>query len=562
MTRAVGSENRIQHLQYLVYQKDGSGNYQQFYDNRKVNTDLSSWPVKAIAISLPKDKEYKVVFLGNVDKSVFGTYQTKEVLTGTGKGSNYTNARIILPSVEFSDNTMFFLANAAFNTSATAYVPITLKRIVSRNDLTKEGLSAAYSSGVTSDATYKTAYWMQTIKERMKESLFTGENSAFRYQVAEAIKRNLIYPFIYIGLVTPADASVLAATYPAVAKYNAEWSTYNPGIAITALFDNTRLVYSDLITSQYANNLFIRYAQYLYDTFLEPVSKDPAALKNVLERIFADNISINENGILQPSVDKAIKMTITALNSNYTAGSLLPWRFTSYNANAVVDINPAPPMPGAVDFDLKTDAAYQISGQKYYRMKDNPDKTKDKYISVISLGEPQTSGNKLAISKIYTASSGGTTIDYVPATKQELAGTQFTAGSFHRNIKSVSTQKIQGVSLIDPKLLIPDVNFRQKIEVNYYHAFQAMNPVTNGNSFSMGSTGAKASFSISGIINGAAKVSTMQSFVLNYSNYKYLKLDLEDLTLISFPFVTFACPVVSPSNINVTTMWETVEVND
>lgn len=561
MTKAAGSETRIQHLQYLVYQDDRRGNYIQFYDNRKVNTDLSSWPVKAIAISLPKDKSYKVVFLGNVDKSLFGKNQTKDLLFGTGKGTNYKDGRILLPNVEFFENSMYFFAKADFSTNAIAYVPITLKRIVSRNDITKEGLSAAYANGITSDAAYKTAYWTQTLKEKMKEAVFTGVNSSFKYQVGEAIKRNLIYPLIYIGMANPANAPIWAANYSAVAKYNEEWDAYKPPVSYLNLLDDIRRSYSDLITlgAQPANNLFIRYAQYQYDTFVEENSKDPQVLKAALEKIYADNIAIVENNISQPSVDKAIKIIVAALGTNYTAGSLLPFRLSNYNSNSVIQINPAAPMPGAVDFELNTDPAYNITGEKYYRINNAPNYASDKYISVISLGESQTSSNKLIISKLHGASSGGYDIDYVPSVKQEIIGTEFYAGSFHRNIKSVTTQTIQNVSLVDPKLLMQTPNNIQKIQVNYYHLLEAMKPIDNNNSITIG-IDPRAKFTIQGISYPIPKISTFQSYILNTLNYQYIRLDLEDLTAISFPFVTFTCPVVSPSNLNVTAVWNTSEV--
>lgn len=560
MTRAGGSETRIQHLQYIIYQNDGRGNYLQFYDNRKVNTDLTSWPVKAIAISLPKEKDYKVVFLGNVDKSTLGSNQTRDVLTGTGNGRNYTDARILLPSVEFADNNMYFFAKADFNTNVTAYVPITLKRIVSRNDITKEGLSGAYTSGVINNATYQTAYWTQTIKEKLKESIFTGENSTFRYQVAEGLKRNLIYPLIYIGLAKPEDATGLAAGYTAVAKYNAEWNSYKPADTYIQLFDGIRREYISLVTSgdQYVNNVFIRYAQYLYDAYVEETSKDPTTVTGGLNKIYTDNISIVENQLSQPSVDKAISKMVTALSANYTAGALLPWRLVSNYS--IVNISPATPLPGGIDFELNTDATYNISGEKYYKMKDAPDNASDKYISVISLGEPQTSSNKLNITKLHSASSGGTTIDYIPTSKQEIVGSEFVTGSFHRNIKSVTTQKIQAVTLVNPKLVMTADTYKQKIEINYYHLFQAMNPIENSNSFTLGND-ARARFTINNIPDATGKILRIQSYLLNWlNNNKYINMDSQDFTTLSFPFATFICPVVTPSNLLTTMEWKTIEV--
>lgn len=561
MTRA-GSETRIQNLQYIIYQKDKTGNYIQFYDNRRVNTDLSSWPVKTIAITLPKDNDYKVVFLGNVDKSIFGTYQTKEVLTGTGKGMNYTDARIILPNIEFSNNNMYFFAKADFNTNAIAYVPITLKRIVSRNDITKEGLSAEYVTGVTNDEAYKTAYWTQTIKEVMKESIFTGENSTFKYQVAEGLKAKLIYPFIYIGLAKPEDAATLAPTYSAVAKYITEWDSYKPTPTYTDLLDGMRKSYSMYLPSgaQYSNNVLIRYAQYLYDTFITEPSKDPQAVRNALDSIFNDNIMYVENHFGQLSIDKAVSNTVTAFKTQYTSGPLLPWKYWKYNRAAIIDITPATPLPGAVNFDLNIDEAYNISGEKYYQLRSASNYQDDKYISIISLGNSQTSGGQLNISGIDAALSGGTSIDYVPETKSEMVGNGFTAGNFHRNIRSVTTMKIRKATLANPKLLLTDVSYQQKIEINYYHMFQAMNPKENGTNFTLGNT-AQTQFTVTNIPTAIPKLLRIQSYILNWlNNNKYIQMEYQDYKDISFPFATFVCPDVSPANINVQAEWSTEEI--
>ena len=186
MTRATTNDHRITHLQYIIYQKDDAGNYIQFEPNKTVQGDLTSWPLKVIARVLPEGKDYKVVFLGNVNKTTLNT--TSEVLTGTGKGSNYNDARILLPRVEFTATNMYYMASSEFTTDMTKYVPITLKRIVSRNDITKEGLFGKYAEGVTSESGYKSAYWKQLVETKLRECIFTGEKSAFKYQLAEALK--------------------------------------------------------------------------------------------------------------------------------------------------------------------------------------------------------------------------------------------------------------------------------------------------------------------------------------------------------------------------------------
>lgn len=560
MTRA-GSETRIQHLQYIIYQKDESGNYIQYEANKIIKQDLSSWPLKAEITSLPKNHTYKVVFLGNVDKSAFGVNQTEEVLTGTGKGTNYTDARIVLPIVEFSDNNMFFHAKADFNTNTTAYVPITLKRIVSRNDITKEGLSTAYANGVTSDKEYKAAYLEQIVREKMKQSIFTGRNSTFRYQMAESVKADLIYPLIYMGLAQESDANTLKGTYTSIEKYISEWDSYKPTNAnVLKYIREARGTYPDLVQAAYANNFCIRYAQYLYDTFVEEESKDNTSLEAALERIYSDNINIEEGNFRYKSIDKSVSKAIDALNASYTSGELLPWRNIAYNSKSIVQINEAMPMPGAVGFDLNVDAAYNQTGNKYYSMKDAPDYGSDKYISLISFGEAATSSNKLGILKISSASSEGTNINHVPNTSTEIISTGFNAGELHRNIRSVTTQNISNVNLINPKSLMAGDTYKQKVEVSFYNVLHyALNPTENGTSLTIGND---TQFKIDNIPASAiGKVANLQSLLLNYfNNSKYPNLSNWKDSEISFPMVTFQAPDLSPSNMNVTTTWTTNEV--
>lgn len=554
MTRATINDHRITHLQYIIYQKDDAGNYIQFEPNKTVQGDLTSWPLKVIARVLPEEKDYKVVFLGNVNKTTLNT--TSEVLTGTGKGSNYNDARILLPRVEFTATNMYYMASSEFTTDMTKYVPITLKRIVSRNDITKEGLSGKYAEGVTSESGYKSAYWKQLVETKLKECIFTGEKSAFKYQLAEALKKNMIYPLIYIGLNSPEDATSLEQYYSVVKQYNSEWDSYKPADLYLKTLLELRLSYPDLIKEDYPNNFCIQYAQYLYDTFIEEESKDPQAVTKALEAIFTDNIDYVVNHVATACIDAAVDKTITALTAAYTtSGVVLPWRFMHDNFYSVVDINSQ--LPSAVDFNLNP-TAHESIGEKFYRFNAAQDYVSDKYISIITLGEPNANENKLEISKLYTTSENKTSIDDIPVTKKELVSAGFSAGNFHRNIRSVTTQVINGANLINPQLLLSDEKYKQKIEVNYYHVFQAMNPVENANSITLGND-AKSQFTIQNIQNATPKIGIMQSYILNTLNYKYILQQMQGNEYLnhSFPFVTFTCPDLSSTNLNVTTEWTT-----
>lgn len=569
MTRAVvGNDNRISHLQYIIYQKDGNGDYIQLDGNQKVNMSLSTWPLKAIAISLPKNNDYKVVFLGNVDKSIFGSNQNAEVLTGTGKGTNYNDARILLPRVEFTDLNMYYLGDNEFDTkNETSYVPVTLKRIVSRNDITKEGLSQVYAEEMKDKAnklSYIDAYWRQLIKEKLVTDIFTGENSAFSYQVAEGMKQQLIYPLIHIGLKTPEDATDLANNfgYTAVKKYSEEWGTkYKYTELQLTDFQTMRNKYkNDIENVDYANNMFIQYAQYLYNVFAEETSKDPAMLKKVLTQIYSDNLEIKENvggGVtnVSLSIDAAIRKVIDAFNDNYSSNVLLPWKNIKDNGAGIIETST--PMPAALKLDLTPDEALQESvGNKCYAMKSPTDDTSDKYISVITLGELKESVNTLGINKISYAASKGNTIESIPTSKGELISTAFNAGYFHRNIKSVTTQSIETASLTDKKPDTTTDKYQQKIEISTYNLFYTcMGAKKVNGDIQIGSDVHSISITT---INTPNTLNYIQNQILNImADSKYPRLDLQSEKDISFPFVTFISPNVSPSNIdaNVTTKW-------
>lgn len=561
MTRAT-NETRITHLQYLIYQKEGN-EWIQYLDNRKINQDFSSWPIKAIALSVPKGKEYRVVFLGNVDRSVFGSNQTEEVLTGTGEGTNYSAARIILPRVEFSDRNMYYHAMADFNTNEenVPVVNILLKRIVSRNDITKEALSADYTDGVTNDATYKAAYWKQIIKENMKGCIFTDANSTFSSQVAEGLKRYLIYPLIYCGLVELSDATGLIATgsYPAVAKFMEEWDYgYKPEqIYLDALLKYRNYdINSGYITKEYANNLYIRHAEYLYGVFIG--NRDAVTHSKALTEIFNNNIKITEkddNGVTSwpNSIDAAIEKTITAFSKNYTSGVLLPWRFMTGSPYSVVNINTR--IPIAIDFNLENQEYEENPGNKYYQLKSNADNTKDKYISIITLGDINTSSNKLGITSISSAASGGTNIDYAAVAGNTFVNDAFTAGGFQRNIKSVSTEKIESISFINPQSTISGDSYKQRINVNMYNVLKnSLNLQSATNQISVGSD--TYYYTINKELIQEKDLINLQNDIIGmFMDNEYY------VTEKVYPFVTFICPDVSPENINVTTSWVTTQEN-
>lgn len=142
-TRAAisGPDTRVQHVRYLVYKKNG-----EFLKERIILTpgNIPTWPLTVIRDTLPKG-EYKIVFLANVEKTLFPfidsgtTPTTNEVLMNYK--SSYNNALIDLPNTEFKATTEYYLAKADF--SDTAPNPyILLQRIISLLNLHRNVVDA------------------------------------------------------------------------------------------------------------------------------------------------------------------------------------------------------------------------------------------------------------------------------------------------------------------------------------------------------------------------------------------------------------------------------------
>lgn len=129
-TPVTGSDGRVQHLRYLVYNAAGT-----FVKEKVVLVPASgvpSWPLPAVKDTLPKGS-YTAVFLGNVEKTLF-----PYTVAGGGQGytdvlTNYqgqmANARINLPSGQMTDNTEYYWAKVPFS-DTSAHPTIVLQRII------------------------------------------------------------------------------------------------------------------------------------------------------------------------------------------------------------------------------------------------------------------------------------------------------------------------------------------------------------------------------------------------------------------------------------------------
>lgn len=130
-TRAAvsGSDNRVQHVRYIVYKSTG-----EFVKTRVILAPGTTavWPLGVVRDTLPRGS-YIAVFLGNVEKSLFpyaipgSSVNYSEVLQNYTV--NYSSARILLPPAEFTSRTEYYLAKANFS-DTNPNPSILLQRII------------------------------------------------------------------------------------------------------------------------------------------------------------------------------------------------------------------------------------------------------------------------------------------------------------------------------------------------------------------------------------------------------------------------------------------------
>lgn len=135
-TPITGTDTRVQHLRYMVFDIDNLGS---FVKERviPITSGGQQWPLPlpggVMRDTLPAGT-YIAVFLANADPSLFayGGSEPFELLTGYQDG--YTSARIHMPPVEFTSDTEYYLATAAFS-EVQPSADILLQRIIGRTKL-------------------------------------------------------------------------------------------------------------------------------------------------------------------------------------------------------------------------------------------------------------------------------------------------------------------------------------------------------------------------------------------------------------------------------------------
>lgn len=150
-TRAAGDGKlRISSLDYYVYEK-ATG---ELLKKRRVSVDPETqvWPMnrdnmtweqrQALQDTLWRNTEYRILFIANVDSTLFnyGGYSESDPHPAVIRNDdNYGTARILLPAVPFNDDNMYCLWEGTLFASGDVEVvnrdDIRLQRIVTRTDI-------------------------------------------------------------------------------------------------------------------------------------------------------------------------------------------------------------------------------------------------------------------------------------------------------------------------------------------------------------------------------------------------------------------------------------------
>lgn len=527
-TKAVSSSDRISHLQYLLYEDTGAG--YKLYKREKVfeSTGTKNWPYDAQIEILPKGKSWKVVFLGNMSKSIFGAYQTEEVLTGVEEGVDfYDDARIHSPQVEFTAQTMYHLVEKDFSTSNddnTVEVPVLLKRIVSRHDI--------YQEGSNDMATY----YSETLKDKLYGDIFTNYESVFRYQLRDAILKEIIWPFTCAGLAAVTTPENHRSTYKVV-----DWYFNNPDLyaqeykVVWEKYVERENQLGFLKKDDYLNNYFLNFAEYLYEAFVE--GKDQAAVENALSQICIDNYE----GFIE-QIQSKIGILFKA---NYTSGILVPW-----SGHAIINRSAVPSVI-KLSFEVKQ---RDSAGQKFYQ--GNKRTSGRNYISIVTLPE-QDETYKLVLNEILqTPFHNGGGIEVLPTTNHStvISSSLLEGGPYLQNKKYDCIQKVTGATLIDKTKWASTESNWYEVKLSYENimGYLSLDDDSKG-TITIGSPTNKKTLCSNQVYNGTS-YATSSGQIITFLNSILRGVHNEyPITTVIFPF-KFKAPLFK-DNIDATIVW-------
>ena len=368
-TRApvVGVDSRIKYLKYIIYEKN-TGNFVKEKVIIEPSDPTQTWPLKNKVSEVLPYGQYKVIFLANVEKSLFGTNQTTDLLTGYT--SNYADARINLPNEEFSNDNMFYMASVEVDPdNAQPYV--LLQRIVNQTKIKRELVT-------------KEAY-LRNLAEEIFNTI-AGDGGVLRVSVVKIVEE-LIGGIAYVG---DNNSGLLGSLLgdlpllgPLVSGLESTLIDVLKGISTTVggvagiggtdfggglLKDNIVINLADLMSKDLNN---------IVDKILEAI-REPVvdAIVDRLEDILSTNLNTSNggHGYLEQQI-----ASVTGGNT-IVGGLLNPWKALGHDY-AFITMNK---MPKSVGFDLQPKEYFPDNSMFEYAMVEKGDWA-EKYCLLYSL---------------------------------------------------------------------------------------------------------------------------------------------------------------------------------
>lgn len=599
-----GNDSRITHLQYLIYLKDTKGIYKLYAQKTVFNqTGNKTWPYKAVGVLLPNDPglQFKFVFLGNVDKSVFANQSTDVLLSYR---NSYDSARIVLPDEEFTDQTMYYTAKGDFTSdeavNSIIQRNIVLQRIVSRVDITKQSFDT-----VPTDA-YQTAFLKRVVSDVLwNTNREKGRGGTFHYAVKERVLR-FVMALAYVATKDSRDAAdqafAAAGNKYTVLKYRygspdnilqPQSVTTKAGTYTKEKLDGiTGGDYAYVSGTDFSNNILLNTAQYLYDLFYEvpggiataELAASNDKLTQLLDYYWGKVISI----------DQTVQIPFKTRCINEWSNELVQYVKNSTDADFKAFFNPlrncpanialtVGNMPKMIDFGSTVRETMPVGTTLAYKRKNAPDTKSDHYFSVIGFGNLSS----LQISKIQFFDGSQTSL--VPSVAEEkragiwentpIARTiPFALNKLHKLTSAVTTVDIIDKQLFKPK---PD-NF--PTELNYFRGgiegmvqqiieTLGVNVVRGSWGGALSTAGRKYTISLaSGKLCNEFwrhELTSLSDETFTVTSVKTMFKDIanccgsnnDDVQYSGWTYIYMPLPVLNRSNLNYSASWNIAEAN-
>ena len=351
-----GESSRISRLRYLVYKENG-GAFTLVSENNNLSVP-QSWPYnndQILTHLVDEGGTYRVVFLGNVDASLFGG---EEVLTGVEIGSPYENASINLPSInKFGSNEtkLFHWAKSkdlpvAENGSVSDN--IVLQRIVTKSSLTTYGIAEGIN---VSGKDYPSKFYASLLEQNHPLGFYNnvfGKGSQFEKTLQEMLERDIIFPLAlclenanildsnkeYASWYNGLNKDVYLQNYVFSSAGGKSKYTYNAYNSLEEVTEALKTLKEKIRLNEDDRNVINDYLERLYNG---------EYAQELIKGIMADDFWNDDK---KPSVTVAKQAIIEALKKEQKSnGALFPiWSHLS-NMNVQLSGN----YPSAVNFDLE-----------------------------------------------------------------------------------------------------------------------------------------------------------------------------------------------------------------